>query len=133
MFADKYDQLNRVHFEQRLWQNELELMQLEVGFFQDLLKDLEDGHQIAAKNQQKVGEFFNHIHHFQRLIKKLLEEKDVIELEMAVGVLHDMVLDREQRLDHKYFRSEMDYLEQNYRIFKTNFKNFIANTHFGKD
>jgi hypothetical protein len=52
MFADKYDQLNRVHFEQRLWQNELELMQLEVGFFQDLLKDLEDGHQIAAKNQQ---------------------------------------------------------------------------------
>jgi hypothetical protein len=131
MIIEKYTELSRVHFEQRLWQNELEMIQIEVGFFQDLLKDLEEANQIAAKNQAKVGEFFNHIHHFQRLTKKLLEEKDLIEFEIAEGVLHDIILDKNQRLDHKYFRSEMDYLEQNYRIFKTNFKNFIANTHFG--
>ncbi len=132
MIAEKFSQLSRVHFEQRLWQNELEMIQHEVGFFQDLLKNLEDENSIAEKNQQKVGEFFNHINHFLRLVKRLFEEKDVIETEMATGVMSDNILDKEQRLDHQYFRQEMDYLEQNYRIFKTNFKTFIANTNFGK-
>ncbi len=133
MTTEKYYQLSHVHFEQKLWKNELEMIQQEVDFFQNLLKTLEDEHLTATKHEQKIGEFFNLSHHYIRLIKRLFGELDNIEIEIAQGVLNENILDKEQRLDHQYFREQMDYLEQNYRIYKTNFRNFIANTHFGKN
>jgi hypothetical protein len=133
MANDKLKQLSHVHFEQQLWHKELEMIENESIFFLKLLETLQTEQLIASKNEKTVGEYLNRIHHFQRITKRLSEELHSIEKEMAEGVIQDNVLDKEQRLDHQYFREEMDYLEQDYRNFKSNLKTFIATSHFGRN
>lgn len=133
MVTDKFNQLSHVHFEQQLWHKEIEMISHEVSFFDGLLGTLKQEHLIVEKHDKTISEFFGQIHHFQRLTKRLTEELNSIEKDMAEGVEQDNILDKEQKLDHKYFREEMDYLDQNYRAFKASFKKFIASTHFGRE
>ncbi|MBA4848894.1 hypothetical protein [Emticicia sp. BO119] len=123
---NKFSQLNRTHFQYRIWRNELELMQQETDFFLSVIEEIASLEDNAAKTEQNW--FINQFHHFQRLIKQLKGELSSVEKGLAEGVLHDRILDKEQRLDHQYLKEEMDYFEQDYRSVKTKFRTFIANS-----
>ena len=120
----KYYQLNHVHFQNRLWRNELEMIQHEVGFFLEIISEIptDDGNLLNANKHAFISQF----HHFQRLTQRLLEELDSLEKEIADGVLRDNILDKIQLLDHQYLKDEMDYLEEDYRTTKSKFKEFVV-------
>ncbi|MFN3849845.1 MAG: hypothetical protein ACK4NY_10465 [Spirosomataceae bacterium] len=118
---NKYSQLSHVHFEHRLWKNELEMIAQETDFFLGVVEDMP----LDATNLEK-GYFINQFHHFQRLIKRLLQELATLQKTVADGVIEENILDSEQKLDHKYMREEMDYFEQDYKAVKKKFRDFVA-------
>lgn len=121
---NKYSQLSHTHFQYRIWRNELEMMQKETDFFLGVIEEITAGQEPAPQSEQ--GWFINQFHHFQRLIKQLQGELSGIEKALAEGALQDRGLDKEQKLDHQYFKEEMDYFEQDYRSVKNKFRAFIA-------
>ncbi|MCU0324199.1 MAG: hypothetical protein MUF45_02960 [Spirosomaceae bacterium] len=118
---NKYSQLSHAHFEHRLWKNELEMIAQETDFFLSVVEDMP----LGVPNLEKEY-FINQFHHFQRLIKRLLQELATLQKTVAEGVLDENILDSEQKLDHKYMREEMDYFEQDYKAVKKKFRGFIA-------
>jgi hypothetical protein len=120
----KYYQLTHVHFQNRLWRNELETIQHEVEFFLEIVDEMptDDSTSLNANKQSFRGQF----HHFQRLTLRLMDELQTLEKEIAEGVLNDNILDNIQNLDHEYLKEEMDYLEEDYRIAKKKFKEFVV-------
>ena len=123
---NKYSELSHTHFQNRIWRNELEMMQKETDFFLGVIEEID-----TLSNADKKAEhdwFINQFHHFQRLTKQLHVELAGIEKGLAEGVLQDNVLDKEQKLDHNYFKEQMDYFEQDYRSVKGKFRTFIANS-----
>jgi t-SNARE complex subunit (syntaxin) len=123
---NKYSQLSHTHFQYRIWRNELEMMQHETDFFLNVIEEIGLLEDNTGKTDQNW--FINQFHHFQRLIKQIQRELSSIEKELAEGVLHDNILDKEQRLNHEYLKEEMDYFEQDYRSVKVKFRTFIANS-----
>jgi hypothetical protein len=122
---NKYSQLSHTHFQNRIWRNELEMMQKETDFFLNIVEEIGKLEDTARNKEQEW--FINQFHHFQRLIKQLTGELQSIEKGLADGVLNEKILDKEQRLDQQYFKEEMDYFEQDYREVKNRFRKFIAN------
>lgn len=123
---NKYSQLSHTHFQNRLWRNELEMMQKETDFFLNIVEEISNLEDTIKNKEQ--GWFINQFHHFQRLTKQLLGELTSIEKGLADGVISEKILDKEQRLDQQYFKEEMDYFEQDYRSVKNKFRTFIANS-----
>jgi hypothetical protein len=123
---NKYSQLSHTHFQNRIWRNELEMMQKETDFFLNIVEEIGKLEDTARSKEQEW--FINQFHHFQRLIKQLTGELQSIEKGLADGVLNDKILDKEQRSDQQYFKEEMDYFEQDYREVKNRFRAFIANS-----
>lgn len=121
---NKYSQLSHTHFQYRIWRNELEMMQKETDFFLSVIEEITAGEEPAP--QSEPGWFINQFHHFQRLIKQMQGELLGIEKALAEGALQDKSLDKEQKLDHQYFKEEIDYFEQDYRSVKGKFRAFIA-------
>lgn len=123
---NKYSELSHTHFQYRLWRNELEMMQKETDFFLSIVEEIA----ALGENTRKVEQnwFINQFHHFQRLVKQIQEELRSVEKGLAEGVLHDNILDKEQKLDFQYLKEEMDYFEQDYRSVKSKFKTFISNS-----
>ncbi|UTA67142.1 MULTISPECIES: hypothetical protein [Emticicia] len=122
----KYSELSHSHFQNRIWRNELEMMQKETDFFLTVVQEIDTLDNKELNNRQEW--FINQFHHFERLIKQLSTELTDIEKGLAVGVQEDNILDKEQRLDQSYFRERMDYFEQDYRSVKARFRAFIANS-----
>lgn len=127
MTASKINQLSHAHFEHKLWRNEIELVSQEATFFLKVLNDYKVKTISHSHNSLVVAEFVKQFHHFQRLTKRLLEELNLIEKEIAQGVLSENILDNEQKKDHEYMKEEMKYFEYDYRETKASFRNFIAN------
>ena len=123
---NKYSQLSHTHFQNRLWRNELEMMQKETDFFLNIVEEIGSLENNARNKEQEW--YINQFHHFQRLTKQLSGELTNIEKGLADGVISERILDKEQRLDQQYFKEEMDYFEQDYRSVKTKFRTFIANS-----
>ncbi len=123
---NKYSQLSHTHFQNRLWHNELEMMQRETDFFLSIVEELGNLENTTRTKEQEW--FINQFHHFQRLTKQLLGELSSIEKGLASGVINDRILDKDQRLDQEYFKEEMDYFEQDYRSVKSKFRKFVADS-----
>lgn len=126
MNTSKTYQLNHAHFEHRLWKNELETVAQEATFFLKILDEYKTKTLTNSHNSLVVAEFVNQFHHYQRLTKRLLEELNVVEKELAQGVLDDNVFDGEQKKDHQYLNEEMKYFESDYREIKLKFRHFIS-------
>ncbi|RYU95421.1 hypothetical protein [Emticicia agri] len=123
---NKYFQLNHTHFQYRIWRNELELMKLETDFFLSITEEI--SRLEGTDREVKQNWFINQFHHFQRLIKQIQGELGRVEQELAEGVKEEKILNKEQKLDYQYLKDEMDYFEQDYRIVKAKFRDFIANS-----
>lgn len=121
---NKYSELSHTHFQNRIWRNELEMMQKETDFFLGVVEEIDTLGDADKKTEHDW--FINQFHHFQRLSKQLQGELAGIEKGLAEGVLQDKILGKEQRLDYQYFKEQMDYFEQDYRIVKSKFRAFIA-------
>ncbi|RFS18197.1 hypothetical protein D0T08_02830 [Emticicia sp. C21] len=102
------------------------MMQKETDFFLSIIEEIAALEKTTGKTEQNW--FINQFHHFQRLIKQIQEELRSVEKGVAEGVLHDNILDKEQKLDFQYLKEEMDYFEQDYRSVKSKFRTFIANS-----
>ncbi|WP_338869002.1 hypothetical protein WBJ53_19005 [Spirosoma sp. SC4-14] len=128
MTTEKYRQLTDVHLLHRIWHSELELALQEVNFWEDLLGTLNenlDPNQRAIENwQHEIGQ----LHHFRRLTKRLMEEIDGVEKEVAMSVRTDHVLDADTRLDHQYLREEMDSFHADFRAFKNEIRRYTVAT-----
>jgi hypothetical protein len=125
MNADKYRQLNEVHFLHRIWQNELELALQEANFWEELLGSLGEGLDPAVTDADTWKAEVSQLHHFQRLSKRLLVDIRTLDSEVATGVKTDHVLDTETRLDHQYLRTEMDSFHADFRTFKSIIRQYL--------
>ncbi|UFH57104.1 hypothetical protein [Spirosoma sp. KNUC1025] len=127
MRTDKYHQLNEVHLLQRIWRSELELALQQVTFWEELLGSLDenlDANKTTFDDtwQMELGQ----LHHFRRLIKRLQEDLQSLDEQVALGVRTDHVLDKETRLNQQYLREEMDSFHADFRTFKNGVRRYIA-------
>ncbi|WP_337042343.1 hypothetical protein [Emticicia sp. 17c] len=121
---DNYSQLSHTHFQYKLWRNEVEMIKQETDFFLTIINEIPDTDDTAYKTEKET--FINQFHHFQRFATHVLEELDNAEKNLAESVVNHKTLDKEQKLDQKYLREEVDYFEQDYREVKSKFRNFVA-------
>lgn len=126
MTTEKYRQLSQVHLLHRIWQSDLELASAEVDFWEDILSTLNEGVDPGVIESNLWRTEINQLHHFRRLINRLLEEIQTVNTEVAHGVQTGYVLDNEVRLDHAYLRMEMDSFHTDFRDFKTEIRNYMA-------
>ncbi len=126
MTNTKLSQVARVHFEHRLWKNELEAAQQETEFFQNILQELKTRTIHDTPNSLKVASFCKQFQHYERLIQRLLTEIQNIEKEIAESYSVGVFYGKEQKKDHQYLTEEMKYFEFDYRENKNTFKQFIS-------
>lgn len=126
MRTEKYRQLNQIHLLHRIWRNELSLAIQEVNFWEDMLGALGEGMSPAVTDADTWKAEISQLHHFRRLSKRLLEELQTVDSEVASGVRFDHVLDTGARQDHQYLREEMDSFHTDFRAFKTEIRNYIV-------
>ncbi|GAB4006283.1 hypothetical protein GCM10028808_07940 [Spirosoma migulaei] len=126
MRTEKYRQLNQVHLLHRIWRNELSLAIQEVNFWEDMLGSLGEGMSPAVTDDETWKAEISQLHHFRRLINRLLEEMQTIDSEVAAGVRFDHVLDTGTRQDHQFLREEMDSFHADFRTFKAEIRNYIV-------
>ncbi|MVM39380.1 hypothetical protein GO730_20385 [Spirosoma sp. HMF3257] len=126
MRAEKYRQLNQVHMMHRIWRNELSLALQEVDFWEDLLGSLGENMTSEATDAEVWKAEISQLHHFRRLIKRLSDEIQEIDGQVANGVRFDHVLDTDTRQDHQYLREEMDSFHADFRAFKSEIRNYIV-------
>lgn len=126
MKATIYRQLTSAHLLHRIWHNELELALQEVNFWEELLGTLSEVEHPKAAEAQTWQTELNQLHHFRRLTKRLLDDIQTVDQQLAMGVRFDNVLDKETRLDHQYLREEMDSFHADFRTFKTNIRQYMV-------
>ena len=123
MTSTKLAQVARVHFEHRLWKNELEAAQQETTFFMNILSELKTRTIHDTHNSLLVASFFKQFQHFERLMKRLLEEIHSIEKEIADSYSNGVFYDKEQKKDHQYLSEDFEF---DYRENKSAFKKFVS-------
>lgn len=111
-----------INVEERLWQNELEIIAEDNDFFLNLLTSLQSEQVIPNRYYEKTNLFFNYFHYFFQQTKHL---KLVIEQIAKQDSLKQEI--KKQRL-----REEVSCLVQKYEIFKNNFKSFLSTLTFNK-
>ncbi|MBC8155743.1 MAG: hypothetical protein H7Z72_22880 [Bacteroidetes bacterium] len=126
MRTEKQHQLTEVHLLHRIWRNELELSLQEVNFWEDLLGTLGEGLEPGATDADTWRVEIDRLHHFRRLSTRLLSDTQIVDGEVADGVLKGHVLDRDTRLDHQYLRKEMDSFHAEFRAFKTEIRQYMV-------
>lgn len=127
MRAEKYRLLTDVHLLNRIWRSDLEIALHEVNFWESLLSSLdEDLDSAPATHAQTWQTELSQLHHFRRLIKRLLDEVQDLDKQIAFGVRVDHVLDTDTRLTHQYLREEMDSFHAGFRAFKTEIRQYIT-------
>ena len=108
------------------WRNELELAAQQVKFWEDLRGSLAEGLDPSVTNADTWCTEMNQLAHFRRLSKRLLDESQTVDTGVASSVEGGHVLDRETRLDHQYFRQEMDSFHADFRAFKTEIRHYMV-------
>ena len=127
MRTEKYRQLTDVHLLNRIWRSDLEIALHEVNFWEDLLNSLDADLDPVPSTQDDTWKMeLGQLHHFRRLIKRLLEEIQDLDQQLAAGVRIDHVLDTDTRLNHQYLREEMDSFHTDFRAFKTEIRQYIT-------
>ncbi|MGF7216217.1 hypothetical protein GGR92_002382 [Spirosoma lacussanchae] len=126
MKPEKYRQLTEAHLLHRIWRNELELALQEVNFWEELLGTLNEITVAGAEADTTWTAELSQLHHFRRLSKRLLQDIDTLESEVAKGVRLGRILDAETRLDHQYLRTEMDSFHTDFRTFKTDIRRYMT-------
>lgn len=127
MKTEKYHQLMDVHLLQRIWRNELELALLEVNFWEKLLGTLNENLDPTNWPDEDTWRTeLSQLHHFRRLIGRLLDDLNRLDEQVATGVAFDHVLDKDTRLNHQYLREEMDSFHADFRAFKAQIRPFIV-------
>ncbi|MBN8824186.1 MULTISPECIES: hypothetical protein [unclassified Spirosoma] len=126
MKTDKYRQLTDVHLLHRIWRSELELALQEVNFWEDLLGTLDETINPTLMPVETWQTEISQLHHFRRLIKRLLNEIQEVNEQVALGVRFDQVLDKDTRLNHQYLREEMDSFHTDFRTFKNDIRQYLA-------
>lgn len=111
-----------INVEERLWQNELEIIAEDNDFFLNLLTSLQSEQVIPNRYYEKTNLFFNYFQYFFQQTKHL---KLVIEQIAKQDSLKQEI--KKQRL-----REEVSCLVQKYEIFKNNFKSFLSTLTFNK-
>ncbi|GAB3166605.1 hypothetical protein [Telluribacter humicola] len=123
METKKFKLLIDVHVQHLIWKNELELAQMELGFWEKLLTTLEE--QEPSIHDEVIKEV-SQLNHFQRLSQVLLNEVQEVDKRVAEGVQRNQVLDQQVRANHKYLREQMDAFHSNYQSFKDNIRQFVV-------
>lgn len=127
MRTEKYRQLTDVHLLNRIWCSDLEIALHEVSFWEDLLNALDGELEPAPATYDDTWKTeLGQLHHFRRLIKRLLGEKQELNKQVAAGVRVDHVLDTDTRLNHQYLREEMDSFHADFRAFKTEIRPYVT-------
>lgn len=106
--------------------SELEQAQNEVEYFLDVLNDLKTKTIGDSQKSLKVARFVQEFHHFQRLIKRLLQEDSDLHHDMAEDAQEKAMVDSETFGDIRYFKGEMKDFEKNYKEYKYKFRAFVA-------
>lgn len=127
MRTEKYRQLIDVHLLHRVWQSELDIALQEVNFWEELLNSLNaDTEPDPSERDETWKTELAQLHHFRRLIKRLQEEMQELDEQIAAGVRVDHVLDTDSRLTHQYVQAEMDSFHADFRAFKTEIRQYIT-------
>ncbi|QIP15142.1 hypothetical protein G8759_22210 [Spirosoma aureum] len=127
MKSEKYGLLTAVHILNRIWCNDLEIALHEVNFWEDLLISLDvDIDAVTSTHDDTRKTELGRLHHFRRLVKRLLEEIQNLDKQMATRVCINHVLDTDTRLNHQYLREEMDSFQADFRIFKTEIRQYVT-------
>lgn len=126
MKAEKYRQLTEVHLLHRIWRNDLELALQEVNFWEDLLGTLGEGLDSTVTDAETWKAEVSQLHHFRRLINRLLEEIQETDRQVAAGVQFEHILDADTRQNHQYLRIEMDSFLADFRAFKTEIRPYLV-------
>jgi len=122
----EYKRLVDVHLSQKIWRNEIELWSQETAFFEDILHETETWAALSLDQTKAATELMNQIHHFERLCGQSLIELDAMNKEVAEDIQSDEKLGIESKDDQEHFKIKMEYFEQNYRLFKKEFRGFVA-------
>ena len=127
MKTEKYRHLTDMHLLNRLWRNDLEVALHEVNLWKILLNSLNaDLDPVPSTHDKTWKTELGQLHHFRRLIKRLLEEVQDLDNQLAAGVRVDYVLDADTRLNNKYLREEMDRFHSDFRAFKTEIRQYVT-------
>ncbi|GAB4026356.1 hypothetical protein [Spirosoma gilvum] len=126
MKPEKYHQLTDVNLLHRIWRSELELSLQEVNFWEDLLGTLNENMDPTSTPTDTWQTELSQLHHFRRLIKRLLNDIQETSEQVALGVRFDQVLDKETRLNQQYLREEMDSFHGDFRVFKHEIRQYIS-------
>ena len=113
--------------------SELEQAQNEVEYFLDVLNDLKTKTIGDSEKSLKVARFVQEFHHFQRLIKRLLQEDKDLHHDIAEDAQEKAMVDTETFGDVRYFKSEMKDFEKNYKEYKYKFRTFVADFDYLSD
>ncbi|WP_020597672.1 hypothetical protein [Spirosoma panaciterrae] len=126
MKTEKYRQLTDVHLLHRIWRSELELALQEVNFWEDLLGTLNEAIDPTSIPIDTWQTEISQLHHFRRWIKRLLNEIEEVNEQVALGVRFDQVLDKDTRQNHQYLREEMDSFHSDFRTFKNHIRQYLS-------
>lgn len=122
----KYRQLTQVHLVHKIWRSELELALQEVTFWEQLLGALGEGLDAHVTDADTWKGELSQLHHFRRTGKRLLQEVNEVDEQLASGVRGNHGLDADTRLNHQYLRQEMDSFHTDFRAFKSEIRQYIV-------
>ncbi|GAB4033840.1 hypothetical protein [Spirosoma jeollabukense] len=127
MRTEKYRQLTDVHLLNQIWRSDLEIALHEVNFWEDLLNSLDADLDPVPKTHDETWKTeLGQLHHFRRLIKRLLAEIQDLDKQIAYGVRVDHILDTDTRLNYQYLREEMDSFHADFRAFKAEIRQYVT-------
>ena len=126
MNKEKYRQLIDVHVLHQIWTSELQLALQEVDFWEKLLGTLNEGLDPTITDEKSWRNELSQLHHFRRLATRLLDEIRLINAEVADGVRTNSVLNRENRLDHRYLWMEMVSFSAGFRTFRAGIRRHLV-------
>jgi len=116
----KKDPTNRsMHFENMLWQNELEYNRRELAIFESYL--LNKGGRLQP---YQLSDMMSKLHQYVQSVNKLLAEVKPEARIMPLDPNSGQSAGRENEKSNQYLREEMFYFEQSYRQFRHSFCSF---------
>lgn len=111
---------------QSTFRKELELLEGEVNYFEKALEGLKQYTIGDTTKSLQVAQFISKTHHFKRVVKRLLEELNLIHREIAEEVMEERKINAESFKDHQYFVKEMEDLHPAYKEYKYTLRTFVA-------
>lgn len=111
-----------INVEERLWQNELEIIAEDNDFFLSLLTSLQSEQVITNRDYEKTSLFFNYFQYFFQQTKHL---------KLVIEQIPKQDLQKQENKKQR-LREEVNCLVQKYEIFKNNFKSFLGTLTFNK-